>query len=131
MKTITAEMLVEAGACDVDEFRERFPDGVTFESEEDAIAQCVAVAGAFNWEWAARNLLSDPAWRAFKRDTATAWKAFMEATDPTWNAYREATDQAAQATAWKAFMEADATAAKAYRKAEATAFARGLWRAEA
>lgn len=101
-RTITAALLRKhrAFADQVREFERRFPEGVTFADEDDAIALCVAVADVFDWNWAAKAFLSAPALAAYSEARATAWAAYGGATAPAWPAYMEA-----KAAAWaKAFM---------------------------
>ena len=106
MRKVTAELLAEKGAhCDeIDEFRERFPDGVDLET-----VQPKEVVG-LNVQWAVHALLPPPAREAFKEATAPAWKAHEEATASVWKAYKEAYKEAKDA-AWEAYEEAEARAA--------------------
>jgi len=90
MRKITAELLAAKGACPdhLDEFRERFPNGLdpaTVRPEEVAY---------LNVEWAVDTLLPGPAWRVY-------WKAIAPGRE-AWGA---------GATSWEAYEEAQARAA--------------------
>lgn len=56
-RQLTLRALIDAGACEeqVDLFRAKFGDSVVV--TEDL---CRSVAGEFDWDWFARNLLSQP-----------------------------------------------------------------------
>ena len=115
LKPITAERLAALGACrtQLASFREMFPEGAPL-----TVETALSVAGQFDWDWAARHLLSAPALKDYSEATAPALKAYNEATATAWKDYSEAT-----ATARKAYNEVDAPALKAYNEATATAFA--------
>ena len=146
MDRITAEMLEEHNACadQLAEFSSRFPDGVTFESEDDAAAKCAAVASVFDWEWAADNLLTTPARDAYETAIAPAWDAYQTAKAPARDAYQTAIAaagdayqtaiapardayQTAMAAAWDAYQTAIAPAWDACQTAMAAAFATAFW----
>jgi hypothetical protein len=118
---ITVELLRAKGACrgQVDLFAKLFPQGAPM-----TVAAAVAVADRFDWNWAAQNLLSATASKAYYEATATASKAYNEARATASKTYYEA-----MATASKTYYEAMATASKAYYEARATAFA-GAYLAE-
>lgn len=112
---ITARLLASKGACpdQVKLFRRTFPKGADV-TVKNALK---AVSAGLDLNWAACNLLSAPAWKAYLKATAPAWKAYKEATAPALEAYEEAT-----ATALEACKEATATDWKAYEEARAPAF---------
>jgi hypothetical protein len=115
VRIITADMLREKQACadQLRVFEERFPNGAEV---SEALARELALV--FDWEWAAKALLSPSASKAYNEATALAWEAYNEATAPASKAYNEAT-----ALAWEAYNEAKATApaSKAYNEALALA----------
>ena len=86
MKKITARKLESLGACpeQVAIFRRHFGAGVV-----PTLELVMRYAQVFDWDWAAKNLLS-----------ATADKAYQEATAPAYKAYRAARAQAFR-VAWK------------------------------
>ena len=124
---ITLAQLKKLGACEdqVALFRNNFGEEV-----EATEALCVKHAQKFNWNWAANNLLSAPARRAYDEAMASAQQAYEEATAPAQRAYEEATAPArraydeATASAQQAYEEAMASAQQAYEEATARAFAR-------
>ena len=107
MKRITVELLQEKGACSnqVAVFKKLWPRGIV--PSLKAIRQ--AQKAELDLDWVARNLLSEPALKAYLEATAAACKAYNEAT----------------AAACKAFNEATAPARKAYNEAKVKA----LWKA--
>jgi hypothetical protein len=113
---ITTKLLKSRGVCSyqVRKFRELFG-----ESAAVTVAGCRKVAGEFDWGWAARNLLPDPADKAWREATASADKAWQEARATVYKAWRESTT-----TVYKAWREIAAPADKAWQEARATAFAR-------
>jgi len=54
------------------------------------VEQAIAVAGKFDWDWAAMNLLKAPLWAAYKEAKDPLWAAYKEAKAPLWAAYEEA-----------------------------------------
>ena len=69
-RTLTLATLKKKGACSDQRalFRKMFGKSV-----EITEALCVERAAAFNWVWAAENLLTAPAEAEYKRVTAQAW----------------------------------------------------------
>ena len=118
MTILTLQTLIDAEACrdQRDIFERRFGQQVDVTPE-----LCVSVAPLFDWEWAAENLLSADAYKAYLDATedAPARKAYLDATAPALKAYRDAT-----AAARKAYRDAAAAALKAYRGVAAAAFGR-------
>ena len=113
-KTITAEWLVQQGACrdHVIRFRAEFGESAAI---TPSTIRRASVAG-LDFDWAAEKLLTAPARKAYEDATATTRKAYDDARATAWKAYDDAT-----ATAWKAYVDARATAWKAYEDAKATA----------
>ena len=113
MKTVSLRKLKLLGACtqQVYLFRQMFGDRCTV-----SVDLCVAHAAQFDWYWAAQELLSAPARRAYDEAVAPARRAYDEAVAPA----RRARDEA-YAPACKAYDEAYATACKACGEAIATA----------
>ena len=118
-RRITAEMLTQKDACpdQLDEFRERFPNGIDLETVRPEEVVDLDV-----W-WAVLHMLPDAAWEAYKEAEDAAWKAarkafkaFREARATAWGAYKEAEDAA---LALNAFKEAEDAALKRYREARA------------
>jgi hypothetical protein len=102
---------------------------------------CIQYVKEFDWNWAAKNLLSEPASKIYDETRTPALKAYIEAIASAWKVYDEDTVQAskayvkARASAWKEYDEARepaskvyvktiASALKAYDEALASAFAR-------
>ena len=73
---IDVRLLKAKGACapQVTRFRELFGDGPAPMTVEAA----VAVASEFDWDWAAVNLLSAPAWKLYDETRDAAWKLYVE-----------------------------------------------------
>ena len=84
-QTITTELLISKGACDiqVNLFSELFGESVKV-----TFAGCDRVACKFNWDWAAFNLLPYPAQAAYEKATDQAW------ADQAWAAYKKAVAKA-------------------------------------
>ena len=126
MKTITVAQLRELKACSVqlDAFSRLFPDGVASVTPES----CRAHAVVFDWDWAARNLLTPAQCEAYNEAVATSVKAYYEGTAPDWKAFIEATDFARKAygeaviTAWENYGESVASAWKTYDEARVSAW---------
>ncbi len=144
MKTISSAMLQTACGDHRAEFIKRFPDGVTFKSERDAVRQCVAVADVFDWDWAAENLLNEVAWntyeeahtlllKAYKDGRMLFLKTYSDARAALWKTYNKActplrkTHDESRAALWKTYEEAIAPWVKTYNKAHATEFAKAFW----
>ena len=133
-KKITLAMLRKAGACkqQLDAFKQLFPRGV-----EVTVALCLKHAAAFEWRWAARNLLSPSAQAACDEVITTAWVAYIKAEatasathdkaiGSTWDKEYLADPLAARervATALATYNEADAAALAIYQDAMAVAWA--------
>ena len=125
-KPITYQMLEAKGACQgqVILFKEAFPNGAPL-----TIEAALSVADKFDWDWAARKLLSEKGLKAYSEAEAPAWKAYEEAEALARKAYEEAGALArkayeeAEALARKAYKEAETLARKAYKEATALAFA--------
>jgi len=84
---ITLELLEEKDACTTQRklFQSHFPNGV-----EVTVEACVAVAGIFDWSWAAEYLLPYGGNSAFEDAFAEAEKVYYDTTDATWEAYEAA-----------------------------------------
>ena len=77
---ITAQLLRDANACEeqVAIFATQWPDG-----DEVTLANCRKAAKlGLDFDWAARHLLSAPAWVAYKEATAPALAACEKARAP-------------------------------------------------
>jgi len=74
-------------------------------------------ASRFDFEWAAKTLLSSLARKMYREATASVWKAYDEASKPAWKAYIKTT-----APAWTTYRKATAPARKEYEEAIAIAF---------
>jgi len=114
MNRVTAKMLTLACGHQSTEFERRFPRGVTFRSEADAVKKCAAVADAFDWSWAARLLLPAPARAEYFKARAHARGVYLKA----------------RAAAWAEYKKATAPAQAKYVKAMALAWAVAFWNAE-
>ena len=122
---ITLEMLKAHKACknQYKLFAELFADGVEITEE-----LCAKHAQDFDFEWAARHLLSPLMWKAYDEATAPHRKAYEEATAAHRKAYeqaiaahRKALDEAT-APHWKAYDEAIASHRKTFSEALAREF---------
>ena len=91
-RVLTLATLIDKGACSsqVDLFRSRFGESVEVTAE-----LCASVAAVFDWDWAARNLLSPPAWAEYERVRAPAWAEDERVTAPASAEYERV-----RATAW-------------------------------
>ena len=127
---ITAEMLRKAGVRE-DEVTQL----TSLYGEHVDVTDAWALEHAHDrvdWGWAAVNLLSEPARRAYGEAIAPAQRAYGEATESAWRVYKEAIAPAQRAYGEatepdvRAFKEAIAPARRAYREAMAVAFARAL-----
>ena len=97
---ITYRMLKAKGACytQVELFKKTFPEGAKL-----SVELAVSVASKFDFDWAARNLLSEASRAAYEEAVAPLWAAYEEAVAPLWAAYKEA-----KAPLWAAYEEAKA-----------------------
>ena len=88
MQPITAAILEAKGACEdqVKMFAALEKAGAISMTVETA----VLFADRFDWDWAAKNLLPAPLWKAYEEAAAPLWNAYREAEAPLWKAYREA-----------------------------------------
>ena len=114
-RVLTLAALRKAGACQsqLDLFRTAFGTRVVVTP-----ARAVEHAQTFDWDWAARHLLSPTARTAYNAAVAPARAAYDAAVAQAWAAYR-----AAVAPAHAAYRAADAQASAAYRAAVAQAWA--------
>lgn len=125
VKTITLDDLHFACREQCDEFARRFPNGVTFTSEADAVAQCVAVAEVFDFECAAASMLSLAALNEFKTAVMPVWDAYLSAKSISLEVFDGPIE--AGTPAQDAYKAIRAAALKAYKDATAPAFARAFW----
>ncbi len=100
-RLVTTELLVSKAACiaQVELFASLCPHGIV-----PTVDWCKQHANKFDWNWAARHLLSPAAQKAYEEAKATALKAYVEATATAWKAYEEAT-ATAFARGWAADSE--------------------------
>jgi hypothetical protein len=123
-RTLTLARLEALNACrpQLAEFKRRFGAG-----GEATLEKCLSVAQVFDWDWAARYLLSPAAKRAYNEAMAPARRAYNEAKAAAGRAYNEAMAAAdhayneAMAAAWRAYNEAKAPAKRARNEAIAVA----------
>ena len=94
MSILTAAILVEKGACaeHVEKFKQAFgPDGLDLaDTSRDAFFVEVAVLADLDFNWAADNLLTPPAGKAYSEAIAPAGRAYSEAIATADRAYSEA-----------------------------------------
>ena len=85
---VTVTLLKRKGACSeqVALFKELFPKGVEITEEV-----CVGVADKFNWNWAAENLLSVPAYAEYQRVTVPAYAEYQRVRAPAYAEYERVT----------------------------------------
>ena len=112
---ITAARLESLGACSgqVALFRKHFGEKPAPLTKRTVLR----FASVFNWEWAARHLLTPAQRAAYNKAEAPAWEACNKAIAPAWEAYNKAS-----ASARGAHNKALASAQEAYRTAIALAF---------
>jgi hypothetical protein len=81
---ITLELLERKDACPPQRelFQSHFPNGV-----EVTVEGCVAVAGVFDWSWAAEYLLPHGGNDAYEDALAEAEKVYYDTTDAIWEAF--------------------------------------------
>jgi len=119
---ITAEILRKAGACKPEVARLTSLYGKRVDvTEEWALEHA---HDRVDWGWAVENLLSEPAWRAYREATEPAWRTYDEAKTSAWRVYEEHDETGA--AAWRAYNKATAAARRAFDEACALAFARAL-----
>ena len=96
-RTLTLQTLIDKGACyaQVELFRAKFGESVRVTQR-----LCVSVADAFDWNWAARHLLSKPAQAKYGRVTAAALAEYKRVTAPAQAKYERVT-AAAGAECWR------------------------------
>lgn len=130
---ITTSLLRQHDACanQVKLFNTYWPDGCIITSE-----LCVAHALEFDWDWAARHLLSASANAKYDRATASAQAEYDRATAPAWAEYNCATasawteyermtasDDRVAVPAWAEYKRVKASAWAEYERARAPAWA--------
>ena len=115
-KKITLRTLKDKGACR--EQRERFatlfPKGV-----EVTETLCIEHAAEFNWDWAARSLLTGPALVEFERVKASAWAEYDRTTVSALAEYDRVV-----APVWAEYVRARASAWAEYQRTRAATFAK-------
>ncbi len=84
---ITYELLSTKGACSsqLKLFKELFPEGAPM-----TVEAAVSVASKFDFDWAAKKLLSKGGYKAYEEAKVLLWKAYEEAKAPLLKAYEEA-----------------------------------------
>ncbi len=95
---ITYQELQAKGACanQLALFKKHFGPSVVVTLEA-----VLAVADVFNWDWAARNLMSPKACKVYQDAIAPACKVYDDAIAPAQKAYRDA-----KMPIWKAYEDA-------------------------
>ena len=58
------------------------------DTKEITTALCIKYADQFDWNWAARHLLSPPAWAEYERVRAPAWAEYKRVEAPVWAEYK-------------------------------------------
>src|SRR3990167_7626535 len=118
--------LERAGACSemVEDFRRRFGTSVAV---TEAAAE--AVAGVYDWDWAASKLLPASARAEYKRVMASALAEYERVEASAWAEYKRAEAPAlaeykrVMAPAWAEYERVVAPAQAEYKRAEASALA--------
>lgn len=112
MEAITVELLEAKGACkgQVSLFRKLKPD-MTVES-------AVKFSKQFNFDWAARNLLSEKGRQTYTDAKEPLLRAYTDAKAPLWQAYMDAI-----APLLQTYKDAEAPLLQAYEDAKARIFA--------
>lgn len=123
---ITIDMLRAKRACadQVVEFERRFPYGVTFKSEADAVRKCEAVGTVFEWDWAAENFLTAALWEKYEKGRAPLQAEYVKARV----ALREKYIKATKVPMWDEYWKGRAPLWEKYWKGRAPLFARLLWK---
>src|SRR5208282_1924247 len=82
---LTYRKLKLAGACSqqLERFRELFPNGV-----DVTAAVCASVAKEFDWDWAARNLLTSRLWDDYEAKRAPLRDDYEAKRAPLWDDYK-------------------------------------------
>jgi hypothetical protein len=90
-QVITAKLLVSMGACheQVKLFRKLFGTSVKV-----TLKGCVKAASQFDFNWAAKNLLSAPAYAEYQRVRAPAYAECQRVTDAAYAEYQRVRDAA-------------------------------------
>ena len=116
MRKITLQQLKDVGACasQVCEFKKRFGDSV--EVTEDL---CLAVFDVFDFDFAARSLLSAPALAEYEKVCAPAWAEYEKVCDAALAEYEKV-----RAPALAEYEKVRAPAWAEYEKVRAITFAR-------
>ena len=116
---LTAKDLIATGACSkqVALFRKHFPRGGVV-----TLAKVMEVAEVFDWDWAAKHLLTPAATAEYDRASAAAWDEYKRARAPALAEYQRAT-----APAEAEYQRAIAPAYTEYHRVRAEAWFEG-WR---
>lgn len=115
-KYVTLAQLREAGACSNQlALFEKLFGGCAKVTEQT----CLAVYDKFDWDWAAENLLIEPAQNMYQEAERVAWYIYSEAMLSARDTYYKTT-----IFAWKIYEEAETSNWSTYDKAKAKAFAR-------
>jgi hypothetical protein len=115
-RTLTLKTLIDKGACDaqVELFRAKFGESVRVTQR-----LCVSVVDAFDWNWAARHLLSAPALAEYRRVKAAAWAEYRRV-----KAAAPAEYGRVAAAAWAEYRRVTAAAPAEYGRVTARTFAK-------
>lgn len=123
---ITKQMLEDKGGCgnQVEIFAKEWPAGMEVTAEN-----CLRLADLhLNVDWAARNLLTATAFKAYEKARDQVREAYQKAITPTWEAREKVKAQALEAyektivPAWEAYEKAIGPAWEVYEKDRAQAF---------
>jgi len=114
-KILKLQQLIDADACleQVELFRSTFGDQV-----EVTVELALSVFDKFDWDFAARNFLSAPAWAEYEKVTAPAWAEYEKVTAPAWVEYNKV-----MAPAWVEYNKVMAPALAEYNKVRTPAWA--------
>jgi len=145
MKKITLDQLKRLKACkeQVSQFESLFGKSRGFRSEAAAVRVARKHAQVFDWDWAARQLISDSAYLEYKRVRITALEEYARVTaaalqeyarsQPSVLDYHEESPAYAeyirvQSPAYAEYIRAITPAENEYKRVEAEAFARAWWK---
>ncbi len=89
MKKITVKQLIKLKACEnqVKVFKKLFGDSTTV-----TVKKCVKYACKFDWDWAAKYMLSAKLWRKYDRQKNLLLKKYDRQIDLLWSKYERQRD---------------------------------------
>jgi len=83
---ITAKLLSQIGACQIEKFLETFPSGEVKNTKKNIRR---AFAAGMDVNWLAEKILCAPAWAKFEEVCDPAWAKYKEVRASAWAKYKE------------------------------------------